>query len=246
MKTKHILIIVAIIIVLYIWTKKSSEHLQGVSAPILSNEVVPTLSNEAIQSLSSVYSNTAGTASFNNLNVTNNLNPKSWKGMIVMWSGTADKIPTGWALCDGTNNTPDLRGKFIVGVGQGKTTTGVNLTDRKLGDQGGEEAVALTIKEMPSHDHDLEIWGDPNGEPDTPNKTTLKLTDRQYHHYKSWDNRGSRDDNNDNWPVQIIHKGGDNSITSVPGFNYDKPSTWGTKPHNNMPPFYALAYIIKV
>lgn len=34
-------------------------------------------------------------------------------GVIVMWSGTT--APTGWSLCDGTNGTPDLRGKFIVG-----------------------------------------------------------------------------------------------------------------------------------
>lgn len=35
------------------------------------------------------------------------------KGVIVMWSGEVDEIPEGWALCDGENGTPDLRGKFI-------------------------------------------------------------------------------------------------------------------------------------
>lgn len=34
-------------------------------------------------------------------------------GMIVMWSGT--EVPAEWALCDGQNGTPDLRGRFIVG-----------------------------------------------------------------------------------------------------------------------------------
>jgi len=37
------------------------------------------------------------------------------KGAIIMWSGSIDNIPTGYALCDGENGTPDLRGKFIVG-----------------------------------------------------------------------------------------------------------------------------------
>lgn len=39
------------------------------------------------------------------------------RGMIMMWSGAADNIPTGWALCDGRNSTPDLRDRFIVGAG---------------------------------------------------------------------------------------------------------------------------------
>jgi hypothetical protein len=38
------------------------------------------------------------------------------RGLISMWSGTVDAIPHGWALCDGANGTPDLRGKFVVGA----------------------------------------------------------------------------------------------------------------------------------
>ncbi len=193
MKTKHILIIVAIIIVLYLVSKKSSEHLDS----------SPTLSNEAIQSISSIYSNTTGTASFNNLNVT------SWKGMVVMWSGTIDKIPRGWALCDGTNNTPDLRSKFVVGVGQGKDPSGISLTERKMGDQGGAEKHKLDITEMPSHTHG-------------------------YNHTRA---------DNDGW----WYDSGGYRLSS----NIDRTVATGgdpsgnTIPHNNMPPFYALAYIMK-
>lgn len=39
------------------------------------------------------------------------------KGIILMWSGAVVNIPTGWALCNGTNGTPDLRDRFIVGAG---------------------------------------------------------------------------------------------------------------------------------
>ncbi|WP_323665228.1 hypothetical protein [Aliarcobacter butzleri] len=39
------------------------------------------------------------------------------KGIINMWSGTIANIPSGWALCNGQNGTPDLRDKFIVGAG---------------------------------------------------------------------------------------------------------------------------------
>ena len=38
------------------------------------------------------------------------------KGGIIMWSGAIDDIPPGWALCDGTDNTPDLSDRFILGV----------------------------------------------------------------------------------------------------------------------------------
>ncbi len=40
-------------------------------------------------------------------------------GMIVMWSGTIASIPAGWTLCNGSNGTPDLRDRFIVGAGSG-------------------------------------------------------------------------------------------------------------------------------
>lgn len=39
------------------------------------------------------------------------------RGIIVMWSGKLDALPAGWALCDGSNGTPDLRNRFVMGVG---------------------------------------------------------------------------------------------------------------------------------
>jgi hypothetical protein len=39
------------------------------------------------------------------------------KGGIILWAGTVAAIPTGWALCNGTNGTPDLRDKFVIGAG---------------------------------------------------------------------------------------------------------------------------------
>ena len=38
-------------------------------------------------------------------------------GCIIMWSGAINDIPSGFVLCDGTNGTPDLRDKFVVGAG---------------------------------------------------------------------------------------------------------------------------------
>ncbi|MCJ7602241.1 MAG: hypothetical protein MUO63_12185 [Desulfobulbaceae bacterium] len=39
------------------------------------------------------------------------------KGIIVMWSGAIVDIPFGWKLCDGTNGTPDMRNRMIIGAG---------------------------------------------------------------------------------------------------------------------------------
>lgn len=44
------------------------------------------------------------------VNITNSI------GTIVMWSGSKSEIPPGWALCDGKNKTPDLQGRFILGL----------------------------------------------------------------------------------------------------------------------------------
>lgn len=41
------------------------------------------------------------------------------KGMIILWSGLIADIPGGFALCDGTNGTPNLQNNFVVGAGDG-------------------------------------------------------------------------------------------------------------------------------
>lgn len=38
-------------------------------------------------------------------------------GGIIMWSGAVVDIPAGYVLCDGNNDTPDLRNRFLVGAG---------------------------------------------------------------------------------------------------------------------------------
>ena len=38
------------------------------------------------------------------------------RGMLVAYYAHEGAIPEGWAICDGTNDTPDLRGKYLIGV----------------------------------------------------------------------------------------------------------------------------------
>lgn len=62
-------------------------------------------------------------------------------GAIIMWSGS--QVPTGWALCDGTKGTPNLRDRFIVGAGASYV----------VGDTGGANSVRLNENQLPSHSH---------------------------------------------------------------------------------------------
>jgi len=45
-------------------------------------------------------------------------------GMVMIWYGSINTVPTGWAVCDGTNGTPNLKNKFVIGAGG---TYGVNI-----------------------------------------------------------------------------------------------------------------------
>ena len=79
------------------------------------------------------------------LNVTGKLNLLP-EGTVVMW--TKSEIPDGWVKCNGENKTPDLRGRFVLGGGNGN-----ELTNRTLSATGGAETHILTVNEMPSHNH---------------------------------------------------------------------------------------------
>lgn len=38
------------------------------------------------------------------------------RGAIIAWNAKSGAVPAGWAICDGTNGTPDLRRRFLMGV----------------------------------------------------------------------------------------------------------------------------------
>ncbi len=62
-----------------------------------------------------------------------------WRG-IIMWSGSIANIPSGWALCDGTNGTPDLRDSFIVGAGSSYDVNDIGGSSTHKHDAGGYSA----------------------------------------------------------------------------------------------------------
>ena len=147
-------------------------------------------------------------------------------GGIIMW--TKPNLPDNehWAICDGgTHNgvtTPDLRGRFIVGVGKGNAE-GQTAT-YGYGNTGGRDFVKLAADELPKHNH-----------------TTASPWK---HLYRAYNYREAGDD-----PRYIPFSSmPDNGNYNVGGGD---SVTWGdfaTKelPHENRPPYYALYYIMRV
>lgn len=102
-------------------------------------------------------------------------------GAIILWSGSVAAVPTGYSLCDGTNGTPDLRDKFVVGAGNsyapgatgGASTTGyagshthtentaaANLAVSSLAVAAGVGSMVVSSVVAEGHSHTINEVGD--------------------------------------------------------------------------------------
>lgn len=90
------------------------------------------------------------------------------RGIITMWSGATNAVPSGWALCDGNKGTPNLKDRFIVGAGQsyGVGNTGGNWTQTpsvRISAAGTGIQVAgtaINTSQMPWHTHSGSVGSD--------------------------------------------------------------------------------------
>lgn len=157
-------------------------------------------------------------------------------GIIVAFNGSL--IPSGWHICDGTNNTPDLRGRFILSSG-----TGNDLTIRNINDTGGAENHSLSIDEIPGHLHSG-VTSSSGAHIHTSNANGLNV------------GLTIKDGNNKGIITDISAIEGENNINSLETLainssglhthTFTTSLAGGNKHHNNMPPFYVLAYIMKL
>lgn len=94
-----------------------------------------------------------------------------FQGEVTMYSGPVSNIGVGplagWALCDGTNGTPDLKDKFIIGAGN-KPVGAMNATTKFSTDVKGAHAhdigdTTLTVAQMPPHTHPVSVSGSGSG-----------------------------------------------------------------------------------
>ncbi len=68
-------------------------------------------------------------------------------GSIIMWSGAPSTIPNGFLLCDGTNGTPNMKGRFVVGHDSSNTEYST------VGAVGGSDKKNITVATLPPHSH---------------------------------------------------------------------------------------------
>jgi microcystin-dependent protein len=154
-------------------------------------------------------------------------------GGIIMWSGSIATIPSNWSLCNGSNGTPNLQDRFVVGAGSGY---GVGAT-------GGANSVTLTVSEMPTHSH-----GGVTG-----------TQSANHRHAMPGDDQLSYGNGVGGWSVASVgnfgydatsQSSGGNGTMWLTGFN-DSNHNHAISPqgngqaHENRPPYYALAFIMR-
>lgn len=144
-------------------------------------------------------------------------------GVIVMWSGTIATIPSGWVLCDGTNSTPDLRNRFIIGAnadsaGAAKT----NVTGSATQTGGSKDAIVV------SHTH--------TGTTDSDGIHSHNLKG-------TFNNTGG----GGGYSVATTGSGLPNYIADAGAHThtFTTASAGSSGTNANLPPYYALAFIMK-
>lgn len=137
-------------------------------------------------------------------------------GGIIMWSGSVVSIPTGWFLCNGANGTPNLLDRFVVCAGSGYA----------VGQTGGA-ADAVVV----GHSH-------------TASSNTVDLS-----HTHSWYNTAGTGSSNGYAANDTNNEGaaqtGPMSANATHSHTITVNAAGVSGTNANLPPFYALAYIMK-
>ena len=156
-------------------------------------------------------------------------------GFIGLWSGAANAIPSGWYLCNGSNGTPDLRGRFVVGYNNNDSLFDVDDTG------GSKDAILVShTHNLQNHVHGFTASTDSQGA-HTHTYSSATSTNRvdndethQYLYSNTTQNTGSAG----------AHTHTISGNTGTPSTN--TTDTLGESATNkNLPPYYALCYIMK-
>jgi microcystin-dependent protein len=183
-------------------------------------------------------------------------------GGIIMWSGAGVTLPSNWKLCDGSTyngvTTPDLRGRFVLSSGSGS-----GLTGRSVGQAGGAETVALTVGQMPSHSHDVSartgnlegqatdgdhghpvsIYSNPNSGT-SPDKVYVAGGPQGNHVAFQYNGQGTVSYVAENRP--IAYSSNPYGTWHKHTITVNETAKGSGTAHENMPPFYVLAFIMRV
>ena len=138
-------------------------------------------------------------------------------GGIIMYKGAIADLPSGWSFCDGTNGTPDLRNKFIIGASAdsgGQANTTVTGSTTKLG--GTANAIVV------SHTH------------------TATVTDPGHRH------TSTVLANNVSNGLEAGGAVNGNTSTATTGITVTNSTEGSSGTNQNLPPYYALAFIMRI
>ena len=180
-------------------------------------------------------------------------------GIIAVWSGSEGSIPSGWYLCNGSNSTPDLRNRFIVGAGSGSSYS--------VGNTGGSNTVTLSTSQIPSHSHTTNNHSHNASVSDPGHGHSVSLSDPGHSHNTSvtgaklfpgyggahvpYGGAGGYPGthfnmSNANTGISANASNANTSISvSTGNANPSTNNTGGGGSHENRPPYYALCYIMK-
>jgi microcystin-dependent protein len=194
-------------------------------------------------------------------------------GGIIMWSGTTGtSLPSNWKLCDGSTygsiKTPDLRGRFVLSSATQTSVGGIalagGLTARTVDAIGGKETVALEVTHMPAHTHSVsaktgdsngiaqdgdhghpvDVYSSPNG---NPTKTYVPGGPQGQHIAYQFNGQGTIEWRASNNPTPYVPSA---NISNGTRHNHTITVTETSKgsdtAHENMPPFYVLAFIMRI
>jgi microcystin-dependent protein len=180
-------------------------------------------------------------------------------GIIAVWSGSEGSIPSGWYLCNGSNSTPDLRNRFIVGAGSGSSYS--------VGNTGGSNTVTLSTSQIPAHSHTTNNHSHNASVSDPGHGHSVSVSDPGHSHNTSvtgaklfpgyggahvpYGGGGGYPGthfnmSNANTGISANASNANTSISvSTGNANPSTNNTGGGGSHENRPPYYALCYIMK-
>jgi microcystin-dependent protein len=150
-------------------------------------------------------------------------------GAITMWSGSLNNIPEGWVLCDGSNGTPDLRDRFVVGVGSGYS----------LNSTGGSNSVTLSTNQLPSHSHSISVTSDATSHTHSTNISGVR-------NLNNYSQPGSNNLGYTNYTTVSTSGTNPSNLTHSHAIQGTSDSVGGGTAHENRPAYYALAFIMAV
>ena len=172
-------------------------------------------------------------------------------GMIMMYTGSS--APSGWAICNGQNGTPDLRDRFIVGAGSAYS----------VDDTGGADSVTLTESQIPSHNHSFS-GSDSHSHTINQHNHSFSGSNTHNHSYNqptyttysftggagSQRSQSASGSSTGNATITISgttggasDRGTNSQTVSISGNTGNKG---GGNSHENRPPYYALMFIMKL